>query len=473
MGSYLQVNAEVLENLKKIVGTENVLYKEKIAEKYTHDAWIPSEKFYPEVVVFPNDAVEVSKIVQLANHYHFPLIPRGGGTGLSGGVIPVLGGVVVDLMHMNRIIKINSKGRYMVTEPSVKTLEIQKKAAEHGLLYAGDPSSDDCFIGGNVATNAGGNRAVKYGVTADLVYALEVVTPKGQIVHLGARLKKNSTGYNLVKLMSGSEGTLGIITQITLKLVPLKPVLATTAAFLPQFKTAAEVVSEILADEYIDPISLEIIDKKTIGELSRYHEKWSFFENGGDCLILQVEARSEEESEFKKKRFEEFIKAAGGRCFFPDPVEIWEARRGFGKAIEAENSVLGIEDIVVPVEDLADFSEELYYIAEESGLDVRIAGHAGDGNIHIQIVSAGLAKEKWAEHLHDFSTKLHQAVYQRGGRLSGEHGIGLKRKNYFMNLADPAEVELMKDIKRALDPNGILNPGKIFDIDKGVVTDGY
>ncbi|MBP2636239.1 MAG: putative FAD-linked oxidoreductase [Firmicutes bacterium] len=465
MSLYKTLDISVLEELTAIVGDEYILVGADIAEEYTRDAWVPPGlPRYPEAVVFPVNAQEVAAIVRLANRRLFPVIPRGGGTGLSGGTVPVYGGVIIDLLRMNQIIKIDPNARYIITEPAVLTIDIQQEAAKYGLLYAGDPSSDDCFIGGNVATNAGGNRAVKYGVTAEQIYELEIVTPQGGIVNLGGRLKKNSTGYGLVKLIIGSEGTLGIVTRITLKLHRLPPIFTTSLAAFANFSDAAAAVSVILEDPLLDPISLEIIDQKTVAALARYCEDWRFSEQGGDTLIIQLEANQDAEQAEKQNKLAAIIRKAGGIHLLPDSEKVWQARREFGKAIQAESAVLGIEDVVVPVDELAGFSSQLFEIARAGGLEVRIAGHAGDGNVHIQILPGDTPEAEWESRFHNFTQQLHADVYSRGGRISGEHGIGVKRKQYFLERVDPVELELMKSVKKSFDPRGILNPGKIFDV---------
>lgn len=465
MSLYQSVNQDILTEITNIVGIKHVLSGTTIPQEYTHDAWQPEgTAYYPDIVALPANSHEVALLVQLANRNLIPVTPRGGASGLSGGTIPVYGGIIIDLSRMNRIIKIDPKAHYIVVEPAVLTLDVQKEAAKYNLLYAGDPSSDDCVIGGNVATNAGGNRAVKYGVTADQVYELEVVTPQGEIVNLGGRLKKNSTGYGIVKLIIGSEGTLGIVTRITLKLQRLAPFITNYLALFSSFLAATISVTAILDDVLIDPISLEIIDKKTVADLAKYRDDWRFFDQIGDLLIIQVEARDLEQLIEKQNRLKSICKATSGIYAQVKGEKIWQARREFGKAIKAESAVLGIEDIVVPVDELAGFSVQLYKIAAAFDFDIRIAGHAGDGNIHIQILPYKAPSNEWEDRLDKFHRTLYSEVYSRGGRISGEHGIGLKRKQYFLDKIDPVELALMKSIKKAFDPKNILNPGKIFDV---------
>jgi glycolate oxidase len=465
MTVYNKLTSETLVVLRKIVGVEQVTSGTAIPVEYTYDAGTKEGlRWSPEAVVFPANTKEVAEIVRLANKNLIPITPRGGGSGLAGGAVPQNGGIVIDLRRMNKIIQVNPQARYLIVESGVRTLAIQQEAKKHGLLYAGDPcSSDDCVIAGNVATNAGGNRAVKYGVTGDQVYELEVVTPQGEIVTLGGRLKKNSTGYGLVKLMIGSEGTLGIITRITLKLQPLAPLLTNFLAVFPDLATAISVVGTLL-DDSIDPISLELIDHQTVVALESYLHEHIFPDYMGDCLIIQLEAQDLSELVRKQDRLKRICDNHGCISFNKvDGDAIWQARRVWGKAIAVDNPIGASEDVVVPVDEIITFIANLQALICEFNFEFRIAGHAGDGNMHLRILPGGVPLAQWDSQLIEFRKRLYADVYQLGGRLSGEHGIGLKRKHFFLDLIQPAELELMKAVKRAFDPNCILNPGKIFD----------
>jgi glycolate oxidase len=394
--------------------------------------------------------------------------PRGGGSGLAGGAAPLYGGIVLDLARMNHILHFDVKAKYMVVEPAVRTIDIQNIAKKYGLLYAGDPcSSDDCVIAGNVATNAGGNRAIKYGVTADQVYELEIVTPSGDVVNLGGRLKKNSTGYGLVKLIAGSEGTLGIITKVMLKLENLAPFMPTFLVVMPSLYSAVNLVSALLEADGIDPISLELIDRKTILDMENYWQKRIFAEGRvGDCLMVQVEAYDEKEAAKKYDQLQKIcVRHDSLTISKAEDDDIWQARRQWGKAIDAKQPVGAVEDLVLPVDQIADFLHVLEKTAAEFNLEFRIAGHAGDGNMHVRLLPGSMALTEWPEALQRFREKLYPKVYELGGRLSGEHGVGLKRKDFFTHLIDPVEMKLMQAVKLAFDPNLILNPGKIFDVD--------
>ena len=471
MTVYNKVTKETLRELGDILGTEHIIIGETISNEYTYDAGTKDGKgWLPEAVVFPGNKDEVAQILRLANRQLIPVTPRGGGSGLAGGAVPIHGGLVIDLRRMNRIIHIDPQAKYMVVEPGAPTLLIQQEAKKHGLLYVGDPcSSDDCVIAGNVATNAGGNRAVKYGVTGDQVYELEIVTPQGEIVNLGGRLKKNSTGYSLVKLLIGSEGTLGIITQITLKLHRLAPLLPSYFAVFPDLKTAITLVG-ILLEDSLDPISLELMDKQTVIAIESYLNKSLFTAGQGDSLIIQLEAQDQVELTRKTERLMEFCKNHG--CISVEKAEddtIWEGRRKWGTANKVFDPIGVSDDIVVPVDQFGAFIEKLQALTTEFGFEFRIAGHVGDGNIHVHTLPGVTPLTEWEERLLKFRHILYKIVYELGGRLSGEHGIGFKRKYFLNDIIPPAELELMKTVKKAFDPNLILNPGKIFDVERDVI----
>lgn len=469
MPKYQKVTPEIIKELEHISGQQHVVSGDSIPEKYGHDAGTVNDAVkLPEILVFPGNEQQIVEIIKLANRCLIPVTPRGGGSGLVGGAVPLYGGIVIDLGRMNQIVEVNTDAQYMIVQPGVRTLDIQQTANKFGLLYAGDPcSSDDCVIAGNVATNAGGNKAVRYGVTADQVYELEVITPQGELVTLGGRLKKNSTGYGLAKLIAGSEGTLGIITRITLKLYKLPPYMPTYLAVLPDLQDACKLVGALLRDSKLDPVSLEIVDRKTIAALERYQGQKLFLGCEGDCVIIQLEADSLEE--LNNKRTQLLAVCGAYQCLNADEVDgnvIWPARRKWGKALEVDYPVSASEDIVVPVDEIAAFIRKLTQTIEKFRLDFRIAGHAGDGNMHVRIQPGKAPLAIWEDTLKAFRAKLYEEVYSLGGRLSGEHGIGLKRKAALHTIINPSELELMKAVKIAFDPNLILNPGKIFDTEE-------
>ena len=469
MATYQKISNATALALAKVVGAENLLWGQAIPEEYAYDAGTRKEsRHYPEGVIFPGSAAEIAQILKIANKELIPVTPRGGGSGLAGSAVPLYGGIALDLRRMNRIVHIDVAAKYMIVEPAARTLAIQQAANRHGLMYAGDPcSTDDCVIAGNIATNAGGNRAIKYGVTGDQVYELEIVTPAGEIVTLGGRLKKNSTGYGLVRLIAGSEGTLGIITRAIIKLQKLAPLLPNFLAVFPSLEAAIAVVNRLLDDPVIEPISVELVDRQTMLDLERYQQEKLFAgEHTGDCLIIQLEAYTEEDLREKRDRLQAVCKALGSRSVYDIAGDkIWPARRAWGKAIEVDHPVGVSEDIVVPVDQITEFVGQLGNLTREFQLQFRIAGHAGDGNMHIRIIPGEVTKDAWPTAVQKLREKLYAVTYKLGGRLSGEHGIGVKRKEILSGIIDPVELALMRAVKKAFDPNQILNPGKIFDIE--------
>lgn len=466
MSQYRRISEELINELKAIVGNEYVMADNAIPRKYGYDAGTQSGQHYmPEVVLYPADARQVAAIIKMANRERIAVTPRGGGTGLAGGAVAVFGGILLDLGRLNRIMHIDSAGKYIIAQSAVPTIAIQQAAYQQGLLYAGDPcSSDECVIGGNIATNAGGNLAVKYGVTADQICELEIVTAQGDIVTLGGHLKKNSTGYGLVKVIAGSEGTLGVITQATLKLQPLAPLIVNYIAVFANLSAALTAVTAILDKEVPDVISLELMDRGTVLALERYRQERLLQGHKGDALIIQIEANDPAELQQKHQLLAQIIATVDHIAFFEtDGNRIWQARRMWGKANQAEHAVSVSEDIVVPVKAVLPFIEEFQRLIAAAGFAFRIAGHAGDGNLHLRIMPNKVALAEWEGALADFRKELYREVYRLGGRLSGEHGIGFKRKDYLAGLIDPAELLLMKAMKQAFDPNNILNPGKIFN----------
>jgi glycolate oxidase len=457
----------VTRRLRAIVGAEHVRTGSAIDQSLGNDAGTRSEApRLPEIAVYPGSTAEVARVVSLANEKRIPLTPRGGGTGLAGGAVPLHGGIALDLRRLDKILAIDTRARYAEVEPGVKTLALQTAARAQGLLYAGDPcSNDDCVLGGNIATNAGGNRAVKYGVTSDQVLSLEIVTAQGKVTTVGGRLKKNATGYNLVRLFVGSEGTLGIVTKAAVKLRRRAAFYPDFIVALPDLVEAMTLVESLADDRFIDPITLEIIDRRTVAAMERLRGAPIFGRPDGHVLIVQFEAESEEEIRDKGARLKARCAAVPSRGVSraADSEEIWSARRSWAKALRDETPVAVGEDLVVPVDRLADFIERMQALLAQYGLDYRLAGHAGDGNMHISTVPGSLPLELWEQTQAKYRAELYRTVYELGGRLSGEHGIGLKRKKTLARLIDPVELELMRSIKKAFDPSNILNPGKIFD----------
>ena len=464
---YTKISQEILVKLQALVGAQNVVTDKEQLVLYSHDEVTdPAYHHLPEAVVFAENTQQVAAVVKLANAYHFPVVPRGAGTGLACGAVPIYGGVVLSLEKMNKIIEINADAMYAVVEPGVRTSDLQAAAAEKGVFYAGDPcSGDSCFIGGNVATNAGGNRAVKYGTTRHQVYAIEVVNPTGHIVQLGARLQKQTTGYCLDQLVIGSEGTLGIITQITVKLMPLPKYSMDLLAVFESAEAAIGTVNKLIKGG-ITPTCVEYMDNITIKSVERYLGTSLQGSDKGNYLIVEVEAASEDDLDEKACLMDEICSENGaGDVLVAEHEKIWQARKAFAEAVRAESLIVCKEDVVCPVDQEPALLAEILRLAEKYSLVTRIASHAGDGNIHLNILKQEAeAYADWDARVKANQQELYRFIYAHGGRLSGEHGIGAKRKQLMEEFTNPDELEMMRAIKKALDPNNILNPGKIFDL---------
>lgn len=465
---YTKLNKEIINKIKDVVGPKNILTDPDMIQPYSHDEVTdPAYHHMPEAVCYVESAQQAADIMKLANEYHFPVVPRGAGTGLACGAVPIFGGVVLSLERMNQILEINEDALYAVVQPGVRTSDLQAAVEAKGLFYAGDPcSGESCFIGGNIATNAGGNRAVKYGTTRHQIYAIEVVTPKGKIVNLGARLQKQSTGYCLEQLVTGSEGTLGIITGATLKLLPKPQYTLDLLAVYDDVEAAIGVVNKVIKAG-ITPTCVEFMDNITIKSVENYlNEKLQDSEKG-NYIIIQVEGVSEDDLDEKAVLLDELCTASGATSVLvANPDKIWRARKSFAEAVRAESLIVCKEDVVTPVDKEPELIHHVLRIAQKYDLITRIASHAGDGNIHLNIIkNSELSYEEWNEKIATMQKELYDIIYREGGRLSGEHGIGYKRKHLMEKFTDPAELEMMQDIKRALDPNNVLNPGKIFDVE--------
>lgn len=468
MQSYHHLTPDIVAELKAIVGDKYVYTDTDKLIPYEKDEGVEKEYFHlPEAVVLPETAEQTAAVMKVANREHIPVVPRGAGTGLEfGAVTNELGGIILSTERMNRIIECNADKMYMVVEPGVVTADLQALAKSKGLLYAGDPcSGDSCFIGGNAATNAGGNRAVKYGTTRDQIYAIEVVTPTGEIAHFGGRLKKVTAGYPLEKIIIGSEGTLGIITKLTLKLVPLPKHTVDILAVFPTVEQALSLVTA-LPKGGIAPTCLECMDNDVIRVVEQYLDEKQPYSENGNYMVIQLDGNSEYEVDDMCVAVDEICRAHGAmEIFVADADKVWNARKAFTEASAAECPVAAMEDFVVPPDMLEQLLRELEKIGKDQGIQFRGVSHAGDGNLHLDVLRRGFAKEEEAAKIEAFEDAACAAVYALGGKISGEHGIGQKRKALFAKYEDPVSLALMKTVKKAFDPNNILNPGKIFDLE--------
>ena len=465
--NYQKITNETLSSIKKIVGEENVLTTDELMQPYSHDEVTdPAYHRMPEAVAFASNTEQVAALLKLANEKLFPVVPRGAGTGLACGAVPIYGGLVLSLEKMNKILEINADAMYATVEPGVRTDDLQKEVNALNLFYAGDPcSGDSCFIGGNIATNAGGNKAVKYGTTRHQVYEIEVVSPLGEILNLGARLNKMTTGYCLDQLIMGSEGTLGIITKATVKLLPKPKHMVDLLAVFPTIESAMGIVNKVIKAG-ITPTCVEFMDNITIKSVERYLNETLPDSENGNYIIIQVEGTNEDDLDEKMVLLDELCtENEATSVLVADSAKIWQARKAFAEAVRAESIIVCKEDIVVPVDQGPAIIQKILDFAQKYDLITRIASHAGDGNIHLNILkNEALTHEEWETKIGIFQRELYTEVYKLGGRLSGEHGIGSKRKGLMAEFTPLAELEVMRAIKKAMDPNLILNPGKILDI---------
>ena len=462
--TYNPVTEEVLAALRAALGEEFVKNDPETLERYkTDEEPDPHYHHLPEVVVLPDNTEEVAAVMKLANKFLVPVTPRSAGTSVSCGAIPVCGGIVLLLERMDKILEMNEDAMYMVVEAGARTSEIQAKANEAGLLYAGDPcSAESCLIGGNIATNAGGNKAVRYGTTRHQVYSIEVVTPQGEIVELGSRLKKCSTGYCLDQLIMGSEGTLGIITKATLKLLPLCPYRIDILAIFTDINKAVDLVPSLIKAG-LNPTSVEFMDNGFVRAASDYAELRLPHYEDGSYVIVTVETFNEDELDLKMEQLDEICTECGATDVVEADERVWKVRRSCLEGAKALSRVSTSDDFVVPVDKIAVCLEHLMEVSKDYDFKCMCLAHAGDGNLHFSILKMDMSDEEWERQLHAFHEICYAYVYSLGGRLSGEHGIGAKKLEALAACCDPVEMSIMQTIKRAMDPNNILNPGKLIN----------
>ena len=468
---YNPVTKEIIDELVEIVGKNNVISNKEKMETYSHDETPPQYAHMPEVVVTPKTTEEIVKIVKLANRELIPITPRGAGSGLSGGAIPEFGGIVISLEKMNRILEIDYNNMMMVLEPGVVTNDVNEKTAEHGLFFAGYPMSvETCYIGGNVAENAGGGKAVKYGVTGRYVMGLEVVTPTGEVVELGGKRVKDVTGYDLKQLIVGSEGTLGIVTKVIIKLLPLPMAKEDLLVLFADVKSAINMVPEIMTRARIIPTSIEFMDKLSVKTSCEYLNEHLPYQQAAAMLLIEVDGNKEEQVEAEAETIGELCLDKGAiEVYVADNYttqeRVWSVRRNIAEAFKVVSPHQSLEDIVVPIAAIPDLMPELERISTKYNIQIPCYGHAGDGNLHATLVkNPEISVQKWYEIEKKALKEMYQATKKLGGTISGEHGIGSKRKPYMDIVTSPVELGLMRKIKKAFDPNNIMNPGKIFDL---------
>jgi glycolate oxidase len=457
---YSTITPEIAARLREAVGEVAVIADPEKLEPFAKDA---TELFHlPELLVEAVRTEQVQQLLRLANAHRFPVTPRGLGTGLTGGSVPVSGGVLLSLAKMNQILTIDSENLIAVVEPGVVTGDLRKAAQNKGLFYPPDPASiDTCSIGGNAATNAGGASCVKYGTTRNYILGMEVVLPSGEIIQAGVQTRKGVVGYDLAQLLLGSEGTLGVITKLIVKLIPLPPAVTTLVALFTDLSSAMHAVTALLTSGYL-PSAVEFMDHQCL-------------ELVGDLLPFAGVSESKAfllvETDGAPGVIEKEIEQMGEVCMEYDPVNVflapdsyrraqmWEVRRQVSLRIEEHAPVYVPEDVVVPLGRIAEFVGMLPEMATDFGIKIYSFGHAGDGNIHLNITAES---RDTPQRIEEGIKAVLKRVISMGGTISGEHGIGFAKKHLLPLELSPESIRLQRELKRVFDPNLILNPGKIF-----------
>jgi glycolate oxidase len=455
-------NLKALAKLKKLLPPGEVSLEKSVCEQYAGDKWFAAH--VPDAVALPRDTASVAALLKFANAHRIPVTPRGAGFGYVGGCVPVHGGIALSLMRLNRIKEINANDFVAVVQPGVITQQLQEKVERQGLFYPPDPASRaDCSIGGNIATNAGGPRCLKYGVTRDYVLGLEVVTADGSVAKLGGRTHKNKTGFDLTRLFVGSEGMLGVVTEATLKLLPLPPFRACLAIGFATMKEAIRTLRAILAAGFL-PCALEVADAFTLAA-ARERTKSKRLSGCNAHLIVELDGQ-EFSARNELKSLQKIVR--GLRPLFIETgygneqcEAIWKLRREFSYALRDTGLTKLNQDIVVPRGRLEDLFRFAVRLQKKHGLRLACFGHAGDGNIHTNVM-VDMTQPKAFERSQAALDDLFKQVLAWDGVITGEHGIGLAKKPWWPLAASPEVRQLHRQVKDALDPRGILNPGKFI-----------
>lgn len=446
-------------------GREKVLVGDEISADYSHDELGGISKT-PDVLVKPDTTEEISKLMAYADSRHIPVVARGSGTGLVGASVALEGGIMLETLGMNKILELDEENLTVTVQPGVLLMELAEFAESNGFLYPPDPGEKSATIGGNISTNAGGMRAVKYGVTRDYVMGLTVVLPNGKIEKLGGKVVKNSTGYSLLDLFVGSEGTLGIITEAVLKLVPLPKI--TTSMLVPfhSIDEAIDTVPKIIKSK-ASLTAIEFFEREAILFSEEYLGKKFPDAKHSAYLLLTVDGNEESFIEKELSMVADLCLESGARdAYFVDTDErkesVWQSRGAFLEAIKASTSEMDECDVVVPRNKVAEFIKYAHTVSEQVGVRIPSFGHAGDGNLHIYVCRDDLPERDWKAKLDEAFALLYNKANELNGFVSGEHGIGYAKKEFMLNACGENQIELMRGIKNVFDKNNILNPGKLF-----------
>jgi glycolate oxidase len=465
---YNKLIPKTIQKLKKIVGETNVLLDEVDRDAFSHDE-TSGLKHLPDIIVRPRTPEEIIKILSIANKEKIPVTPRGGGTGLSGGAVPIYGGIVLSTQNMNKILEIDKDNLMAVVEPGVITGELQKEVEKYGLFYPINPASlDSCTIGGNVAEVAGGANTVKYGTTRNYVCGLEAVLPAGELIKMGGKLVKNATGYGLMYLLIGSEGTLAVITKVVLRLIPLPKEKVNLLFPFDNLISCSNAIRQIIKSK-ITPTALDFMDRRCIKACEQFLKRELPFNQAGIHLLIELDGNKKDDLEEEYIKIGEICSENGALDALiaedrPTQERLWEARKNVREALMFISPVIDEEDIVVPRDELTRLLEGIEKISQKYSLPISNYGHPGDGNVHVNILKKDVDNKIWREIIPKMVEDIFKLTVSLGGMISGEHGIGLAKKKYLPLAVGNIQIELMRKIKKIVDPNNILNPGKIFEL---------
>ena len=466
---YNQLTPEIIEEIKKV--SNNVFLGEEINPDYAKDEMPIYGTHMPDLAVQPRSTEEVAAVMKICYENNIPVTPRGAGTGLAGGAVPLYGGVLIDISKMNKIKSYDMENFVVEIEAGVLLNDLAEDCQSKGMLYPPDPGEKFACVGGNVATNAGGMRAVKYGCTRDYVRAMTVVLPTGEIVKLGATVSKTSSGYSLLNLMIGSEGTLGIITELTLKVIPAPKSVISLIIPYENLEDCIATVPQFFM-HHLAPQALEFMEKEVVMDTEKFLGKQVYPKELegteiGAYLLATFDGNSEEQLEDIIEQASEVVLEAGAIDVLVADTpalkkDAWAVRGALLEAIEADTVLLDECDVVVPTNKIAEFLTYTKSLEAEADFRVKSFGHAGDGNLHIYTCSNDMEEGEFKKQVAVFMDKVYAKATEFGGMISGEHGIGFAKKPYLRESLDPETIELMSGIKKAFDPKNILNPHKVF-----------
>ncbi len=470
--NYSAVTEEDIAFFKRVCGEEHVFKGEQIVEDFARDEMTPESLWkYPEVMIEVTNAKQISAILKHCNTRNIPITPRGQGTGLCGGCIPLYGGVLLNMNTMNKIFELDEENLTLIVEPGALIMEIRSFAEEKGLFYAPMPGEQSATIGGNISTNAGGIKAVKYGVTREWVRGLEIVLPSGEIIELDGDLAKNSSGYSLKNLIIGSEGTLAIVTKAWLKLIPQPKYMVSLLVPFPDYSSAIEAVPQIIIKSKVLPTSLEFMERDVILDAEKFLGK-KFPDNASDAyLLISLDGSDKDAIEKEYEAVADVCLELGALDVFisdtPERQEsIWATRSAFLEGIKGATTEIDECDVVIPRSEIVEFLKYTLVLQKEHDIRLKTFAHAADGNVHVYVLKDELSQKEWERKLYRILDALYIKAKELGGNVSGEHGIGFLKKGDLehQHQTDPAVLRLMKQIKRIFDPNNILNPGKVVDV---------